>query len=102
MASSFKRYLFITGLAVSVAGCSSTAPRESAGEYINDSWITTKIKSEFVGEKINPFKIHVTTTNGVVKLTGTADTQREAKQAVEVAHGVQGVKAVESDLAVRG
>jgi hypothetical protein len=35
---------FTASLALTVVGCSSTPTKESAGEYVDDSVITTKVK----------------------------------------------------------
>jgi osmotically-inducible protein OsmY len=88
--------VLITGL----VGCANTG--QKTGAYVDDSWITTKVKSELIAE--NDTKAHnisVNTTKGVVTLTGTAETAQESNKAAEIARRVEGVKAVENDIRVQ-
>jgi osmotically-inducible protein OsmY len=60
----------------------------------NDSWITTKIKSEMaVTKDLNPTRIKVITENGVVFLMGIVD-QEEEMIAVDIARHTKGVTKV--------
>jgi len=60
-----------------------------------DATITTKIKALFALEAdTKSFDIHVTTTDQIVNLSGTVDTQLQANHAVEIAQSVKGVKDV--------
>jgi len=43
-------------------------------------------------------QISVTTTNGVVKLSGTVDSQQGIDRATEIARSVKDVKSVENSL----
>jgi hyperosmotically inducible protein len=76
---------------------------ESAGEYMDDSAITAKIKAEILGDPLlKVFQIGVTTTNGVVQLSGVVDSQQSIDRAMEIARGSQDVKSVENSLVVKG
>jgi osmotically-inducible protein OsmY len=87
---------------VGAAGCSSSPNRESTGEYLDDSTITTKVKAKFVEDKtISSTHIHVTTTRGTVELTGYASSQAEKDRAVELARQVGGVKDVKDSIEIR-
>lgn len=72
-----------------------------------DTAITAKVKGMYVREKlfgdkdISVMGVSVETTNGVVYLTGTVNTQAEADNAVKYAKSVSGVKKVESKLEVK-
>ena len=71
-----------------VAGTSSTASRS------NDAYITSKVKSNFLGNgKFKPTDIKVVTEAGVVYLLGLV-THEEADAATEVARGTAGVQKV--------
>jgi hyperosmotically inducible periplasmic protein len=72
-----------------------------AGDYITDSWITTKVKSTFLWSSgISSMDISVTTDDGVVALSGKVDSDAERELAVELAEQLRGVKRVDaSDLA---
>ena len=76
--------------------------RQRAGEAknkIDDAAITAKVKTAIIGEPgLKALQINVDTANGVVTLTGTADSERSLERATQVAQSVQGVKSVENRL----
>ena len=62
-----------------------------------DAWITTKVKSEFGTTKgVHATEISVSTSDGVVTLSGTVGSTREKMHAVRVAKKVKGVKSVDA------
>lgn len=71
---------------------------------MNDTWITTKVKSELLADKdVKGMDIHVTTVNGVVTLVGELDSKTAVDKAIAVTKGVRGVKDVDAQaLKVRG
>ena len=74
---------------------------ETAGEYIDDSVITTKVKAAILGSSsLSASHIEVTTDKGVVKLSGTVDSEQSITKAIEVASKEQNVKAVQTTLTV--
>jgi BON domain len=86
-------------LIASLVGCANSG--EKSGAYVDDSWITTKVKSDLLATKdIHSTNISVKTTKGVVTLTGTAKTTEESNKAAQVARGVSGVTIVENDIRV--
>lgn len=70
----------------------------------SDTWITTKVKSEFATTKgVDATDISVTTKNGHVMLSGTVSGDSEITAAKEVAMKVKGVKSVDtSGLKITG
>ena len=83
-----------------LAGCANTG--EKSGAYVDDSVITTKVKTEMTTNKeVKAHNINVNTTRGVVTLTGTAATTQESQMAAQIARGVSGVKGVENDIRVQ-
>ncbi|MDQ6647005.1 MAG: BON domain-containing protein [Pseudomonadota bacterium] len=63
----------------------------------SDTWITTKVKSEFATTKgVNVTDVSVDTKAGVVMLSGTVDSVAEKQLAIKSARSVEGVKAVEA------
>jgi len=83
-------------------GCASTPTRESTGEYIDDSTITTKVKAAiFSDPSLKVFQINVETFKGEVQLSGSVDSDQIVNKAGEVARGVGGVKSVKNDLIVK-
>ncbi len=64
---------------------------------MSDSWITTKVKSELLANSIGDgTSVKVTTTHGVVVLTGMLDSRDAVNDAKRIAGDVQGVKRVDS------
>jgi hyperosmotically inducible protein len=74
---------------------------QTAGEYIDDSVITTSVKAAILGDSLlRASHIEVTTVNGVVKLSGTVDSELNIVRATEVAKSHKNVKSVQTDLTV--
>jgi len=67
------------------------------GDYITDSWITTKVKSTLMWSSgVSGMDISVTTDDGVVALSGKVDSEAERELAVELAEELRGVKSVDA------
>lgn len=74
---------------------------QRAEEALVDTIITTKIKALLLNEPmLSATKIHVTTINQVVILTGEVETEFEEKVARNLSESVKEVKAVRSELKV--
>ncbi|GAB2879743.1 BON domain-containing protein [Uliginosibacterium flavum] len=101
----FSKYLSALFLAVtltSVIGCASTTKQESTGEYFDDSFITTKVKTAIVQEStLKSSEINVETFKGTVQLSGFVSSTTAANKAVEVTRAVKGVKAVKNDMRIK-
>jgi hypothetical protein len=68
------------------AGCASTPTRQSTGEYVDDSVLTAKVKTELGADKmLNLFTVSVETYNGIVQLSGFVNTNEQAEHAVAIA-----------------
>jgi hyperosmotically inducible protein len=75
---------------------------QTAGEYIDDSVITMKVKTAILNDPmLNASHIEVTTVNGVVKLSGTVDSEQSIGRAMEVANSQKNVKSVQNALIVK-
>ena len=84
------------------AGCASTSNRESFGEGVDDSVITTKVKALFLEDKaVKVLDVNVETFKGTVQLSGFANDYNEINRAVEIARGVKGVNAVKNDIRLK-
>ena len=93
-------FLAVT-LAVTV-GCASTATTEGTGEYVDDTVVTTKVKTAIFNEPtLKSAEINVETFKGVVQLSGFVNSQADVNKAVTVARGVPGVKSVKNDMRVK-
>jgi osmotically-inducible protein OsmY len=89
-------------LLLSTFGCASTSNRESTGEYVDDTAITTKVKSAIFNEpSLKVLKINVETQKSVVQLSGFADTRADMDKATEVARAVPGVRSVNNDMRLK-
>jgi osmotically-inducible protein OsmY len=99
------KYLSAVVLAVtlvSAVGCASTSKQEGTGEYMDDSVITTKVKTAIFNEAtLKSAEINVETFKGVVQLSGFVNSQADINKAVELARGVSGVKSVKNDMRVK-
>jgi hyperosmotically inducible protein len=71
--------------------------------FVKDSAITTKIKSKLAVEHLTSLaKIHVDTdTDGVVWLSGNAETQAAVDKAGSIARETEHVKSVHNDIKVK-
>ncbi len=89
-------------LIATFVACASTPKQESTGEYVDDSVITTKIKSLLAADDIlRAFEIGVETRKGIVQLSGFVGSQKAVDKAGEIARSVKGVKSVKNDLILK-
>ncbi|WP_262966573.1 BON domain-containing protein [Methylobacter psychrophilus] len=96
------RLLISLMLVVSIAGCAGGKTYESTGEYLDDSAITTKVKTSILGDsKLKFFQISVKTFKGVVQLSGFVNSNEVATRATEITRTVKGVKMVNNSLIVK-
>jgi osmotically-inducible protein OsmY len=85
-----------------VLGCAATPKQESTGQYLDDSTITTKVKTAIFNEpSLSVAQINVKTYKGVVQLSGFVDSSADASKAGSVAREVKGVASVDNDLKVK-
>ena len=90
--------MFIAAL----VACASTAKQSSTGEYVDDSVITTKVKTLLAADDfLKSFQIGVETYKGVVQLSGFVNSRAAVDNAVEIAQTVKGVVSVKNDLIVK-
>jgi osmotically-inducible protein OsmY len=95
----FIRYFALMILIAALVACASTSKREGAGEYVEDSVITTKVKSLLAKDDfLKSFQIGVETYKGTVQLSGFVDSQKTIDKAGEIASSVKGVKSVKNNL----
>jgi hyperosmotically inducible protein len=77
---------------------SEAGNRVAAGSQ--DSWITTKVKSELASNGFDPLRVHVDTDGKVVTLSGTVESAAERAKAVALARAVKDVAGVTDHLFV--
>lgn len=105
MKTHLRNIALATAMALGVAGmtgCSVARHQQTAGEYVDDAAITTKVKAAFAEDKtVAATSISVETLNGEVQLSGFAKSQAEKSRAAEIARNVKGVKSVKNGIEVR-
>ncbi len=90
------------GFTTFTAGCASTPTRESTGEYVDDSTITTKVKAALIKDPIVKARdVKVETFKGAVQLSGFVNSEAEKTQAGSLAAAVNGVTSVKNDIVVK-
>jgi osmotically-inducible protein OsmY len=93
---------FIAASMLFAIGCASTRTQESAGEYIDDSTITSKVKSAIFNEpSLKGWDINVETYKSVVQLSGFVNSTANVNTAGSVARSVKGVVSVKNDLLLK-
>ena len=81
----FIRGFFLLMLIVTFSACASTSKQESTGEYLDDSVITTKVKSLLAADDfLKSFEIGVQTYKGKVQLSGFVGSQNAIDKAEEI------------------
>jgi hyperosmotically inducible protein len=96
------RFVLSLLIIASLTGCAGSKHYESTGEYIDDSVLTTKVKTSILGDsKLKVMQIDVETFKGIVQLSGFVDSQQAAERAVQLARTVKGVKQVNNSLIVK-
>ncbi|MGA3083774.1 MAG: BON domain-containing protein [Thermodesulfobacteriota bacterium] len=94
--------LVLLMLITTFVACASTPTRESSGEYVDDSVITTKVKSLLAADDfLKSFQIGVETFKGIVQLSGSVNSQKAIDKAIEIVSSVKGVKSIKNDLIVK-
>jgi osmotically-inducible protein OsmY len=97
-----KHFLVVLALVTFIAGCAGTSTRESTGEYIDDTTITSKVKAEIFNDPmLKVLQINVESYKGIVQLSGFVDSKHAVERAAEVARSVDGVKDVKNSLVVK-
>jgi osmotically-inducible protein OsmY len=85
-----------------LVGCAGSPTQQSAGEYIDDAAMTTRVKTAVFNEpSLRTVEISVETYDGVVQLSGFVGSQEEIQKAGEVARSVHGVRSVRNDLQLK-
>jgi len=76
--------------------------KSSAGNILDDSVLTTKVKSALIADPdVRGNDIAVSSNKGVVQLSGYVDDTKQQARAEAVAHGVDGVQSVVNDTSIK-
>jgi hyperosmotically inducible protein len=75
---------------------------QSMKGYAGDAATTSEIKAKLLADDVVPSrKVKVETTDGVVQLSGTVESQAQSERAESIAKAIDGVKSVKNDLNVQ-
>jgi osmotically-inducible protein OsmY len=81
---------------------SDAAPQQTAGEVVDDSVVTAKVKAKLIDDPVTKaYEINVETFKGNVQLSGFVDSAEAVSRATQLAKDVGGVKDVKNSLQVR-
>ena len=101
LSNRFATFIFAILLA-SVLGCAGTSTKEGTGEYVDDTVITTKVKTAIFNEpSLKSAEINVETFKGIVQLSGFVSSPANEATAIAVARNVGGVKSVKNDMRLK-
>ncbi|MRR07233.1 MAG: BON domain-containing protein [Deltaproteobacteria bacterium] len=96
------KFMVCLALITSFIGCASTRTKEGTGEYVDDTVITTKVKSAILTHPdLKVMQINLETFKGVVQLSGFVNSKESVTKAGEVARSVKGVTGVKNNLIVK-
>ncbi|CAN5761383.1 BON domain-containing protein [soil metagenome] len=97
------KHLVAAALAVVLlGGCAGNPKQASTGEYLDDTALTTKVKTTLLQDaQVSGLAINVETFKGEVQLSGFATTEEERQRAEDLARSVAGVGAVKNDILLK-
>jgi hyperosmotically inducible periplasmic protein len=87
---------------MAMVACASTRTQKSAGEQVDDSVTTGRVKAALIADPVTKaHQIDVETFKGTVQLNGFVDSSASKERAAEVAKTTEGVKSVHNNLTVK-
>jgi hyperosmotically inducible protein len=87
---------------LAMVACASTRTQKSAGEQVDDSVTTGRVKAALIADPVTKaHQIDVETFKGTVQLNGFVDTAASKERATEVAKSTRGVHEVHNNLTVK-
>jgi hyperosmotically inducible protein len=93
--------IFTAVTLATATGCAVTRHQETTGAYVDDTVVTTRVKTKFAEDKtVSAMAIEVETMKGVVQLSGFAKSAQEKNRAEQLARSVNGVVDVHNDIIV--
>lgn len=97
----FGALLLTMGL-LNLTACAAKPERESTGEYLDDTVLTTRVKAAIFADKsLSVAEINVETFKGVVQLSGFVGSTAEINKAMQLARSISGVVSVKNDMRVK-
>jgi osmotically-inducible protein OsmY len=100
MIRAFKRLAVTLALLFFMTGCQALTG-QTMGESIDDSYITSSVKTKLASDKlVSLTRVEVETNNGIVYLTGQVETAEQRSHIGSLASQVKGVRQVVNNLQV--
>jgi osmotically-inducible protein OsmY len=100
MIRAFKRLAVTLAVLFFMTGCQAMTG-QTMGESIDDSYITSSVKTQLASDKlVSLTRVEVETNNGIVYLTGQVQTAEQRSHIGSLASQVKGVKRVVNNLQV--
>ena len=97
-----KRLVAAALAVVLLGGCAGSSTQESTGEYLDDTALTSKVKTTLLHDpEVSGLAINVETFKGEVQLSGFANNEMERQRAADLASSVDGVAAVKNDIRLK-
>lgn len=99
---SMGKILAVFAVVVALSGCTVFSGRETAGEYVDDATITTRVKTAIFNDPgLKSLEISVETMQDVVQLSGFVDSAQSKAKAGQIASNVEGVRQLRNNLVIR-
>lgn len=100
---SYRIHLILLGLVLAIlSACSPSGAHRGTGEYIDDTAITTRVKTAFAADpEVKATEVQVETYKGTVQLSGFVESSESAARAAQLARDVPGVKEVRNSMVIR-
>jgi osmotically-inducible protein OsmY len=96
------QFFLLLMVIVVIAAWTSIRTHESAGEYVDDSVITTKVKSLLAADDfLKSFQISAKTYQGTIQLSGYVNSHKAVNKADEIVKSVKGVTGINNNLIVK-
>lgn len=93
---------FVVGCSKSPDATGTPAPSTTVGTEIDDSVVTTRVKSALLSDPdVKSFDFKVDTRKGEVQLSGFVDNQSQLDRAITVTRGVTGVKGIQNNVSLK-
>jgi hyperosmotically inducible protein len=74
----------------------------TVGNKVDDGIVTAKVKAALLTDaSVKSSDISVVTRKGEVQLSGFVDNQSQIERAIEVAHGIEGVRSVGNEMSIK-
>jgi osmotically-inducible protein OsmY len=100
--NNYQRAALAAVMAAGLLGCAGTSKQESTGEYVDDTVITTRVKTAIFNEPtLKSSEINVETFKGTVQLSGFVSSRADIGTADALARGVKGVTSVKNNMRLK-